>query len=48
VGGAVREISGAVDETFLERLLLVFLDLRTGYLLLAAVAADRTSATWKA
>ena len=32
--GEVPEIIGAVDETFLERLLLVFLDLPTGYLLL--------------
>ena len=44
----VHEIIGAVDETFLERLLLVCLDLRTGYLLLEEVADDRTYATWKA
>ena len=47
-GGAVREIIGAVDETFLERMILVFMDLSTGYLLLEAVAQDRTYATWKA
>jgi hypothetical protein len=46
--GEVREIIGAVDETFLERMLLVFMDLPTGYLLLEAVAEDRTYATWKA
>src|SRR4030095_6413868 len=45
--GEVREIIGAVDETFLERMILVFMDLRTGYLLLEEVAADRTYATWK-
>jgi hypothetical protein len=45
--GAVREIIGAVDETFLERLMLVFMDLPTGYLLLEEVAEDRTYATWK-
>jgi hypothetical protein len=32
----------------LERLLLVCLDLRTGYLLLEEVADDRTYATWQA
>jgi hypothetical protein len=46
--GEVREIIGAVDETFLERMLLVFMDLATGYLVLEAVADDRTYATWKA
>jgi len=44
----VREIIGAVDETFLERLMLVFQDLRTGYLVLEDIAEDRTFATWKA
>jgi len=47
-GDEVREIIGAVDETFLEQMMLVFMDLRTGYLLLEAVAEDRTYATWKA
>jgi uncharacterized protein DUF6399/IclR-like helix-turn-helix domain-containing protein len=46
--GEVREIIGAVDETFLEQMILVFMDLRTGYLLLEEVAQDRTFATWKA
>jgi hypothetical protein len=45
--GEVREIIGAVDETFLERVILVFMDLSTGYLVLEAVADDRTYATWK-
>jgi hypothetical protein len=44
----VREIIGAVDETFLERMILVGMDLPTGYLLLEDVAEDRTYATWKA
>lgn len=48
VYGEVREVIGAVDETFLERMLLVFMDLATGYLLLEEVADDRTYATWKA
>jgi Family of unknown function (DUF6399)/IclR helix-turn-helix domain len=47
-GDEVREIIGAVDETFLERMMLVFMDLRTGYLLWEEVAEDRTYATWKA
>jgi hypothetical protein len=48
VGGEVPEIIGAVDETFLERLVLIFLDLPTGYILLEEAAADRSYATWKA
>ena len=47
-GGEVRAIIGAVDETFLEQMMLVFMDLRTGYLLLEEVADDRPYATWKA
>ena len=46
--GEIREIIGAVDETFLERMILVFMNLSTGYLLLEDVADDRTYATWKA
>ena len=40
--GAMREIIGAVDETFLQRMMLVCMDLRTGYLLLEETADDRT------
>ena len=36
------QIIGAVDETFLERMILVFMDLATGYLVLEEVADDRT------
>jgi hypothetical protein len=46
--GEIREIIGAVEETFLERMILVFMDLSTGDLLLEDVADDRTYATWKA
>ena len=46
--GEVREIIGGVDETFLERMMVVFQDLPTGYLVLEDVADDRTFATWKA
>ena len=46
--GEMREIIGAVDETFLEQMILVCMDLPTGYLLLEAVAEDRTYPTWKA
>jgi hypothetical protein len=47
-GGDMREIIGAVDETFLQRMVLVCMDLATGYLLLEEVADDRTYPTWKA
>jgi hypothetical protein len=47
-GGEMREVIGAVDETFLERMMLVFMDLRTRYLLWEEVAEDRTFTTWKA
>ena len=46
--GEVREIIGAVDETFLEQLILVFQDVSTGYIVQEEVADDRTYATWKA
>jgi hypothetical protein len=45
--GEVGEVIGAVDETFLERMILVCMDLATGYLLLEEVADDRTYMTWK-
>ena len=45
--GAMREVIGAVDETFLERMILVLMDLATGYLLLEEVADDRTYPTWQ-
>jgi hypothetical protein len=44
--GEVREIVGGVDETFLQLLMLVFLDLPTGYLILEETAADRSYETW--
>jgi hypothetical protein len=40
-GGEVPEIIGAVDETCLAHLLLVFLDLPTGDILLEEAVADR-------
>jgi hypothetical protein len=46
--GEVREIIGGVDETFLERMMVVFQDLPTGYLVLEDIADDRTFPTWKA
>ena len=45
--GEVREIIGAVDETFLEQMMLVFMDVKTGYLLREEVAEERTYARWK-
>ena len=44
--GEIRPVIGAVDETFLQRMMLVFMDLATGYLLMAAVATDRSFDTW--
>jgi len=44
--GEIRPVSGAVDETFLQRMMLVFMDLASGYLLMEAVAVDRSYPTW--
>jgi hypothetical protein len=44
--GEVRPIIGAVDETFLERMMLVFMDLVSGYLVFEEVAEDRSYDTW--
>lgn len=44
--GEIRPIIGAVDETFLQRMMLVFVDLASGYLLAEEVAVDRTYDTW--
>ncbi len=44
--GEIRPVIGAVDETFLQRMMLVFMDLATGYVLLEEVAADRSFDTW--
>ena len=46
--GAVREIIGAVDETFLAYMMLVLMDVHSGSILLEEVAEDRTYTTWKA
>jgi Family of unknown function (DUF6399)/Winged helix-turn-helix DNA-binding len=44
--GEIRPVIGAVDETFLQQMMLVFMDLATGYLLMEEVAADRSYDTW--
>ena len=44
--GEIRPVIGAVDETFLQRMLLVLMDLATGYLLMEEVATDRSVDTW--
>jgi hypothetical protein len=44
--GQIGPIVGTVDETFLERMMLVFMDLVSGYVLLEEVADDRTYETW--
>jgi hypothetical protein len=42
----IRPIIGAVDETFLQRMMLVLMDLASGYLVVEEVAVDRTYDTW--
>src|ERR671939_1865643 len=44
--GEIRPVIGAVDETFLQRMMLVFMDLATGYVWMEEVATDRSFATW--
>ena len=44
--GEIRPVIGAVDETFLQRMMLVFMDLPSGYLFMEAVAGDRSYDTW--
>src|SRR4029453_2739699 len=44
--GEIRPVIGAVDEAFLQRMMLVFMDLATGYLLMEEVTADRSFDTW--
>jgi hypothetical protein len=44
--GEIRPVIGAVDETYLQQMMLVFMDLSTGYLLMEEVAADRGFDTW--
>jgi DNA-binding transcriptional ArsR family regulator len=44
--GAIRPVIGAVEETFLQRMRLVFRDLATGYWLMEEVVAERSYATW--
>lgn len=46
--GTGQEISGVVEATFLERMVLLFLDLTTGYRVLEAPADERSYALWKA
>jgi hypothetical protein len=41
-------IVGAVDETFLQRMMLVFMDLVSGYIFLEETADDRSYDTWYA
>ena len=44
--GQIGPIVGSVDETFLPRMMLVLMDLMSGYVLLEEVASDRTYETW--
>ncbi len=47
-GGEAGPVIGAVDETFFARMMLVFMDLVSGYLLFEELAENRTYATWQA
>jgi hypothetical protein len=44
--GEIRPIMGAVDETFVQRMMLVFMDLASGSLVMEEVAVHRTYETW--
>ena len=44
--GELRPVIGAVDETFVQRMRLVCMDLATGSVLREEVAADRSFAPW--
>jgi hypothetical protein len=44
--GEIRPVIGAVDETFLQHMMLVFVDLATGYVLMEEMASDRSYETW--
>jgi hypothetical protein len=44
--GAIRQVMGAVEATFLQRMMRVCMDLATGSGLLEEVVADRSSDTW--
>jgi hypothetical protein len=44
--GEIRPVIGAVDETFLQQMMLVCMDLATGYVLMEEVTADRSYHTW--
>src|SRR5262245_4655242 len=44
--GEIRPVIGAVDETFLQRMMLVFMDLATDYVLMEEVTADRSFDAW--
>jgi len=44
--GEIRPVLGAVDETFLQRMMLGCMDLATGYVLMEAGAAERSCDPW--
>jgi AcrR family transcriptional regulator len=45
--GQPQDIVGGVDETFFEQMVLVMLDLVSGYLLLEEFSSSRTTQTWQ-
>ena len=44
--GEIRPVIGAVDETFLQHMMLVFMELATGYWVMEEGAEDRRFDTW--
>jgi len=46
--GKKRSVIGAVDETFLQEMMLVFMDLPSGYLLFEKISDNRRYDTWQA
>jgi hypothetical protein len=44
--GEIRPVIGAVDETFLPRMMRVCMDLASGYVLMEEVAGDRSFDPW--
>jgi len=46
--GKKRPVIGAVDETFLKEMMLVFMDLPSGYLLFEKISDNRRYDTWQA
>lgn len=47
VSGKTRKVVGGVDETFFDRMVLVFMDLPSGFIFVEEASDDRSYETWK-